>query len=455
MKTKAILTTLLVAFALNSSNMIAQGDQNCAVLVSLFTEPAKAKNYQAAYLKYDEVVQKCPQSTMAIYQYAAKMFEDMIEKGDKSKITELEQSYKLRMQYYPSKTKEGDVLADLAQVRYDNQIGTKMEQFNAFDNALKTDGENFTSPKGLYTYFSLAKDLFDEGQKDIQEVFDLYDVVKDKLALEEAELAKKLTVYIEREDAGENLSAKEKKTMNAYEKNLEIFGKVRGSVDSKLGIIADCPNLVELYGKVFEEKKNDVDWVKNVAGRLSGKDCTDDPLFIKLVEQLDRLEPSADTKMYLGQLEAQKGNGAKALAYFEQSAGMQTDGNKKARIYYKIAEEKRKAGQYGEARNYYNKVLDAKPNEGTALLRIAQMISASANNCGGTTFEKRATNWKAAEYADRAARVDPSIASNARAAAEGYRARAPQKSDIFSQGMAGKTVALKCWVGGSVRVPNL
>lgn len=453
MKFKAILTLALIAGTFSGS-LFAQG-QDCIAKISMFTEPAKAKNYQEAYKHYDKVVAECPQGTMAIYQYGAKMFEDFIEKGDKSKITELEKNMRLRMQYYPAKTKEGDVLADLAQVRYDNQIGTKLEQFNAFDNAYKTDAESFSSPKSLYTYFSLAKDLFSDGQKDLQEVFDLYDVVKNKMEIEEAKLAQKLTEYITKEEAGETLSSKDKKRMDAYEKNLEIFGKVKGSTDTKLGSLADCTYLVPLYNKDFEGKKSDINWVRSAAGRLSGKDCTDDPLFIKLVQQLDRLEPSADTKMYLGQLEAQKGNGTKALEYFEQSAGMQTDPNKQARIYYKIAEEKRKAGSYGAAKGYYNKVLEVRPNDGVSLLKIAQMIGASSNSCGGTPFEKRAVNWKAAEYADRAARVDPSIASNARAAAASYRQRAPQRADIFNEGMQGKTISLRCWVGGSVRVPNL
>jgi tetratricopeptide (TPR) repeat protein len=249
--------------------------------------------------------------------------------------------------------------------------------------------------------------------------------------------------------------AKKKKRLSAYEKNLRIFGKVKGSVDTKLGNVADCPNLVILYNKDFEAMKDDISWIRNAAGRLSGKDCTEDPLFIKLVEQLDRLEPSADTKMYLGQLEAQSGNASKALVYYEQSAKMQTDPNKQARIYYKIAEEKRKSGRYNAARTYYNKVLNVKPNDGRSYLKIAAMIAKSSSDCGGTPFEKRAVNWKAAEYADKAARVDPSIASNARAAASSYRARAPQKTDIFSAGMAGKLITLNCWVGGSVRVPNL
>jgi tetratricopeptide (TPR) repeat protein len=213
--------------------------------------------------------------------------------------------------------------------------------------------------------------------------------------------------------------------------------------------------LIPLYNKDFDTKKDDIDWVKRAAGRLSGKDCTNDPLFIKLVEQLDRLAPSADTKLYLGQLEKEKGNSAKAISYFEESAGMQDDPRKSARIYYRIAEEKRKGGQNGSARKYYLKALEYQPSMGRAYLKIANMYAASANDCGSTVFEKRAIYWKAADMASKGARVDGSIARNARETASSYTQRAPSKSDIFDAGMGGKTITFNCWVGGSVRVPKL
>ena len=454
MKTKVFLLVMLFAFTLGGKTF-AQADNKCYELGSLFIEPAKAKNYDAALQNYEKVVKECPTYSMAIYQYAVKMFEHYIEEGDKSKIADLEKAYRYRMQYYPSKTKKGDVLSDIAQIKYDNGIGTKMEQFNSFDQAFKEDAKNFTSPKSIYTYFSLAVDLQSSGGMDIQNVFDLYDVVTDKIEQEESSLATKLIKLSDKQETGETLTSKEAKRLKAYETNLGSYGKIKGSVDGKLGKLADCPNLIPLYNKDFETKKDDIDWAKRAAGRLSGKDCTNDPLFIKLVEQLDRLAPSADTKLYLGQLEKEKGNSAKAISYFEESAGMQSDPRKSARIYYRIAEEKRKSGQKGSARTYYLKALEYQPSMGRAYLKIANMYAASANNCGNTVFEKRAIYWKAADMASKAARMDGSIAGNARATASSYRQRAPSKSDIFDAGMAGKTISFRCWVGGSVRVPNL
>jgi len=454
MKTNVFLLIMLFAFTLGGKTF-AQADNKCHELGSLFIEPAKAKNYTAALQNYDAVVKQCPTFSMATYQYAVKMFEYFIENGDKSKISDLEQVMKYRMQYYPGKTKAGKEMANIAQVKYDNGIGTKMEQFQAFDAAFKKDAETFTSPKSIYTYFSLAVDLQSTGEMDLQDVFDFYDVVTNKIEDEESDLAGKLTKLIDRQEAGEQLSAKDQKRLRAYETNLGSYGKVKGSVDGKLGQLADCPNLIPLYNKDFEARKDDIDWIKRAAGRLSGKDCTSDPLFIKLVEQLDRLAPSADTKLYLGQLEKEKGNSAKAISYFEESASMQNDPRKGARIYYRIAEEKRKAGQNGSARSYYLKALEYQPSMGRAYLKIANMYAASANSCGNTVFEKRAIYWKAAEMARKAARVDGSISGNAKATAASYSERAPSKSDIFDAGMGGQTISFNCWVGGSVRVPNL
>lgn len=453
MKTKSILFFSILLFAF-SGKSIAQAPDDCTIALSYFTEPAKNKKYEAALPHYEKLIKECPNYNLAIYQYGVKMFEYFIEKGDKSKVNDLIKAYELRLANFPEKTKEGDVLSTIAQIRYDNAVGTTMEQYTAFDEAFKKDPENFTSGKSLYAYFSLAVDLFNDGKKDIQEIFDMYDTVIEKIEKEENDLAEKLTPLMEKEEAGTTLDSKESRAKDVYENNIGVYATVKGSVDGKLGQLADCPNLIPLYSKDFEANKGDVSWVKRAAGRLSAKDC-DDPLFFKLVQQLHTLEPSAKSAYYLGKLAEKEGKNSTALDYYNQAADLETNNGDKAKIYYSIAENFRKKGSSGQARTYYNKMLSVKPSAGIAYLKIAQMIGASSNGCGNTVFEKRAINWLAADYARKAAKVDPSLASAANGAASSYNARAPQKNDIFSEGMAGKTISFNCWVGGSVRVPNL
>lgn len=451
MKTKVTLFFAVLAITLVTK---VQAQDPCVTTASLFIEPAKAKNYEAALPHYQKVINDCPQYSLATYQYAVKMFEHFIEKGDKSKITDLENAYNLRLKYYASKTKEGDVLSDIAQIKFDNGIGTKMEQFKDFDKAYKVDEENFTSPKRIYTYFSLAKDLFEEGQKDIQEVFDLYDIIQEKIEKEEGNYAQKVTELLNKQEAGETLTQKELDKLEAYEKNVGYYGQIKGSVDVKLGEIANCENLIPLIEKNFDANKTNIGWLKSSAGRLNDKEC-ETPMFFKLVQELHKLEPSAKSAFYLGRLAEKEGKDGDALKYYNQAVDLETKPSDKAKYLYTIAEDFRKKGSLSSARSYYLRAVEQRPSFGVCYLKIAQMYAQSANDCGSDVFEKRAINWKAAEMADKAARVDGSIAETARAAASSYRQRAPSKSDIFSAGRAGQTISFSCWVGGSVKVPNL
>ncbi len=454
MKTKLVLlfTILLLSF---SGKSIAQAPDDCQISLSYFTEPAKIKNYEAALPYYEKLIKECPNYNLAIYQYAVKMFEYFIdEKGDKSKITDLIQAYQLRLQNFPEQTKEGDVLLTIAQIKFDNNIGSKTEQFNAFDTAFKKYPEDFTSGKSLYTYFSLAVDLQNSGEKDLQDIFTLYDIVISKIDIEKNSLAEKLTPLMDKEEAGTALTDKEQRAKDVYDNNLGVYGTVEESVNGKLGQLADCPNLIPLYEKDYENKKNDIEWLKAASNRLDAKDC-ETPLSNKLAIRLHELEPSSTSAYLLGKQAEAEGKSSKALEYFNQAADLEKDNSKKARIYYSIAENYRKKGSFGTARTYYNKMLEVKPSAGIAYYKIGAMYADSANNCGTTVFEKRAMYWLAADMMDKAARVDGSVAANARGASSSYRQRAPQASDIFSEGMAGKTITFNCWVGGSVRVPNL
>jgi tetratricopeptide (TPR) repeat protein len=210
-----------------------------------------------------------------------------------------------------------------------------------------------------------------------------------------------------------------------------------------------------MYSKDFEEKKTDKEWLRVAASKMSGKDCTSDPLFFKLVEALHELEPSARTAFYLGRLAAENNDMNKALEYYKNAAELEEDPLDKAKDYFTIAEVYKDRGSYSSARKYYQLALDSKPSMGIAYLRIAAMIAGSANDCGNTTFEKRAVYWKAANFARRAASVDASLRDNATETANSYEQRAPSKSDIFQESMEGKTVSFSCWVGGSVKVPQL
>ncbi len=449
-----------IAFAsLAVVGAFAQSEE-CKSNASLGIESAKVKNYAEALPYLDKVRKECPSYTPATFQYLEKAYRaDLKAKKDaplaeKQKIAnDIISLLKERQQYFPAKTKNGYMYSSIAQLQFDNKIGTKEDQFNTFEKAYQ-DKANFTSPKGLYTYFNLLVGLQGEGKKGVQDVFNLYDELTEKIEVEENKTASLIASLSEKEETQQLLS-KEKKKLKYAEAKAKVFGQVTNSIDKKLGDLADCPNLIPLFTGQFEANQNDIVWVKSAAKRMYKKECTQEPLFQKLVEKQHQLEPSAATAKYLGKLAEQKGDVATARKYYLESADLDGNPNTKARVYAEIAAGYKKKGSYSQARNYYRKALEFKPSYGNAYIQIANMIGQSANNCGTDAFSKQAVYWLAAKYARKAARVSPGMASYAKKVEASFMGRAPSKTEIFQKGMQGKTIKVGCWIGESVKVPNL
>src|SRR5699024_4202844 len=207
------------------------------------------------------------------------MFRHFIDEGDLDKIKDLEKVYADRMKYFPDRTNRAEQLESIARIKFDNDLASKEELFEEFDQAYKMDPERFNSPVSIYTYFSLAVDLFDEEKKELPEVFELYDEVINKIDSQRNQMAETLTDLMAKEEAGETLEAREARNKKSYETNVGSYGKVRQSINSKLGILADCENLIPLYEREDEDNKDSIEWRKAASNRLDAKVCEIDLLF--------------------------------------------------------------------------------------------------------------------------------------------------------------------------------
>ncbi len=454
---KNIFLTMVAVLGFTTVGFSQAQNPECMTNLSIYAEHAKVKNYEAAYTPWKMVYDNCPGINKANFSLGEKILDYKIENSTgaekKAYIDELLTLHDRSMEFFPKNYTLSSVNSDKASVLYDNKMASDEEIYTMLSKAFKEDRANFDNPKALYLYFSSLVNLHEAGKKDLQEVFDVYDDVTEKIDEENAKYLDQINKLLPKEEAG-TLTAKEKRQLKSYNSYSENYGKISGSIDSKLGALADCENLIPLYEKSFEQKKNDIDWVKRAVGRMFTKECTDDPLFRKLFEAQLALEPSASAYLYGGALKAKDGDSKGALADFDKAAELETDPKKKSDILYKSATVSRRFSK-SQARSYANKAVAANPSNGKAYLLIASLYASSANDCGETPFEKRATYWLAAETARKAGRVDPSLSGRASQAAASYSAKAPSKTDIFNSGMAGKSVTLKCWIGATVKVPNL
>ena len=457
MKKKLYLTMIAVLMVMGVSMAQAQNPE-CMTNLSIYAEHAKVKNYDAAYEPWKMVMDNCPALNKANFTYGERILKFKIKNSSGADKDGYEQDlmtlYDDSNKYFPTKYTPVDIVTKKAIYKSDNKLANDQQLYDMIKPSFESSLGSFKNPKVLYIYFSSLVNLHNAGSKDLQEVFDVYD----DLTIQNEKINKgytdKITKLLAKEEA-KTITSKEKKNLGIYSRNSELLGKVVGSIDAKLGGLADCENLIPLYEKNYDARKGDVKWVIRAVSRMYSKECTDDPMFQKLFEAQLALDPSAEAYFYSGILKDKAGDKNGAVADFNKSVELESDNTRKSEILYKIATIMKKRGSKGQSRSYAQKALNANASNGKAYLLIASLYASSANSCGDDSFTKRAVYWKAAEMARKAGRVDPSLSGRANKAAASYSAKAPSKTDIFNSGKAGQTISFSCWMGGSVKVPSL
>ena len=448
-------------FQLQSQN----SSEDCRENLSIFAESAKIKNYKAAYEPWMSVRTNCPKYSLATFQYGELILKDFIKSSssEQEKMNYVDDLLKLYDEWaanFPIRkgiNQIGKIYSSKGQAMIDNNIEDKLKIYQTFDYAYNNDINSFSNPKSLAYYFQTAYDLYKMGNSEVplEVLFNKYEELTERFESLRIDIAKNIDIILKKEESGVALSSKEERNKRIYDTNSNAVGAYLQLIDQRIAKEATCDILIPLYSKSFEANKDNSLWIKRAAGRLDGKECSDDPLFVTLVEQLHSLEPSADSAYYLGILNDKSGNSDQALKYYQESVTLESDNYKKANILYRIAVKFKNSGRKTSSRNYAERALSFQPSMGKAYILIANLYASSANACGDSQFNKRAVYWLAAQTAQKAGRVDASIRKIANRTAASYNGRAPSKTDIFTEGNQGKTVSFSCWIRRSVKVPNL
>ena len=460
---RKIVFVLIVLFF--SNIQFSQSKEECFANLSIFAEYAKVKNYKAAYQPWLELKKQCPDLNSAIYVLGERMLKSFIKSSDDTAKLQFQKDlvnlYDEWLQYFPKSkrgvSEVGKILAIKAQTMLDYKLASDSEIVQIYDDAFKNDPKSFKSPKGLYNYFKLYFKMYKSDDQDVslEEVFDKYEELTEKFEYEMGAYTAKLDLILKKEENSTPLSSREIRNKKVYEVNMVACNTYLNNLNAIIAKESTCENLIPLYRKNFDSFKSDSVWLNRAASRMDSKDCSDDPLFVELVEALHELNPSANSAYYLGLLNDKKGDSKLAIEYYNESIDLETDNLKKAKTLYKIALKFKKSGQFSKSRTYAIKALKYQPSMGKAYLLIGNLYASSANNCGTSQFEKRSIYWLALKEAKKAASVDASVRKLANKTAASYEGRAPSKTDIFSEAMGGKKISFNCWIGKSVTVPSL
>jgi len=457
--------TLFSLTFLFSYTVFSQSKEECFSNLSIFAEYAKVKNYKEAYQPWLDLKNECPDINSAIYVLGERMLKSFIKNSEGNAKDEFKEDlinlYDEWLTFFPKSkrgvSEVGKILAIKAQAMIDYKLADDSKVFEIYDQAFNKDSKSFKSPKGLYNYFKIYFKLYKSGQENVtlEQVFEKYEELTEKFEFEMSAYTSKLDILLEKESNSDPLSSREISNKKVYEVNMLACNTYLNNLNAIIAKESTCENLIPLYRKNFDKFKLDSVWLNRAASRMDSKECSDDPLFVELVEALHELNPSANSAYYLGLLNDKKGETSLAIQYYNESIDLESDNLKKAKTLYKIALKFKKSGQFSKSRTYANKALGFQPSMGRAYLLIANLYASSANNCGKTQFEKRSIYWLALKQAKKAASVDASVRKLANKTALSYEGRAPSKTDIFSEAMSGKTISFKCWIGKSVTVPSL
>jgi tetratricopeptide (TPR) repeat protein len=421
------LGALLVSFSF--TNAKAQGGKYgadsaaCVQNISLYREFYKQKNYKEATPYWRWIFLNCPSSTEYMYLDGVTLVKVMMqEEKDKAKLASLIDTlmrvYDQRIEYF---NKEGFVLGrkgvDMVKLLPDKPE----EAFKTLSKAYKIEGIKLEGA-AADAYFQSALEMLKKGLITKDEALDIYDKLSEVIST--------------------NIIAKPDEYKAANE-NLE----------TRFEEIADCPALINMFGPKFKDNPKDVELLKKITKMLDKRDCVSDQLYLDAVVNLDKLEPSANSKSKIAKMYFVKNNLSEAAKFYSQAIEMETDNFAKAQYYYELSMVNLKSGQYSNARANAQKAISLRPNWGKPYLIIGDAYVSSAKDCGENDFQQKAVYWIGVDKYQQAKSVDSSVSGDANSKIATFSKHFPLKADAFFHGYSeGDTYNIGCWINESTKV---
>lgn len=195
--------------------------------------------------------------------------------------------------------------------------------------------------------------------------------------------------------------------------------------------VANCDNLVKVFGPRVNENPNDLDLAKSVAKMLSSAECIDTDLFLRTVTTMHQLEPSYASAKLLYKLYRSKDNDEKALTYLqmavESSDAIEAE---KGSLLYEMAMLYFKAKNNGRAISCAKQASDADVNYAGKSYMLIGTIWMQLK-CTGDEMDQRAKFWVATDYFQKAKATDGTLADEADKLMSQCRVYFPKVEDAF------------------------
>ena len=428
---KVLLLISFAVMAISSATLSAQDDKygpnsaECLKYISYYEEYYKQNNYASALPNWRKAYELCPvTSRYKILQDGTTLMRYLIKKNElnpayKAKLVDsLMVIYEKRIEYWPKyKTNS---LNYYATDMYNYLQDKPEELFKGLDAVVNELGPK-TDMKTFPLYMKVACDLYKEGKLEAEKVLSVYENSTNYLAQVETE---------------------------GNEIKLRLVEKTLSDIDGIFGAsgVANCDNIIAIYGPKFEADPANVELAKSIATKLAkveGGSETD--LFINTMTVWYNNEPSANAAYMLYKLNSSRGDIANAFKYMEEAINSEdSDPDTDANYYFELA-----AFAYKNSNN--SKAIEA----ATKAIEISDVVDGKAYMlmgtiwgsvvCQGDEIQQRAKYWVATDYMQKAKAADESLADDCNNLINQFKVYYPQTAEAFMYHLTdGESYTVSC-----------
>lgn len=409
---KVSVLFLLAALSLISISSFAQGKYGkdsveCTRNISFYTDYMKQGNLAEAAPLWREALKYCPPGVrQGLYVDGQKIIKFLIEKNKanvalkNSLIDSLLMMYDLRSEYFPKYILTAQTNKALDIVNYKGDQNKFV--LETLEKVIKMGGPN-VDPSVFVLAMQRVSDMYAKKEVDAEKVMNLY-----------SSLTPLLEVQIKA--------------------NHPDAASVKKDVDNLFAVsgVASCENIVALFTPKLEATPNDKELVSGIVGLLNNGGCYKEPLFLKAVESLYKMDPSYQSAFYLYKLYSMKEDYTNAAKMLQEAVDSDQSGPKEdaeylytlASIYYGKLESPARAISLAK------RAAELDPSYNGKVYMLMGSVWASSR-CGGNEIESRAKWWVAVDFFVKAKNADPTLTEEADRFISTYRQYFPKQEDAF------------------------
>jgi tetratricopeptide (TPR) repeat protein len=391
----------------------------CVKNQSLYAGYYDQDNYDMAVGFWRQNFNECPASSTNIYVRGEKMFQHFYsETKDRAYLDTIFMMQDRRAMYFGDKP-----TWDLRKAGFMNQFANNhpeliKESYNVLQPYLDQESEDITSGIMITQMINTmnmyaSRQVFEEAV--INNYSKLIEIAENKISLG---------------------------------KSVADFQNAKDLIDGffKQSGVATCANLIPLFTPKVNEKPEDVALLKKVISLLDNAQCTDSELYYVSVENLYKLEKSANAAYHLAQMNVSKNNFSEAEKYFLEAVDLESDPAKKSSYLSMLGTFELANNNYVKARDYAKDAINHNPNNGTAHLIIGSAYAMAPFE--GDEFENKTRFWIAVDYLNKAKTLDSQLADRANESIASCAANFPTKEEAFFVGIydEGAPYTVKGWI---------